>query len=313
MKHLKKSSLLAFLMILAMFFAVSCDVAQEENYTDNITQEENNTDNSETSVFVNVPDNLIGTWEFNGQWTESYTITKDSFTNGYYAGNNAKVYKTDEKSCYIYIQYTKAMNADLTYSETAPDVGKWYAIAYKELTDSTLKLAGAYKKGGKTATATIEEAKAEFTVDNGYFDFYSELTKKYNSETSVFVNVPDNLIGTWEFNGQWTESYTITKDSFTNGYYAGNNAKVYKTDEKSCYIYIQYTKAMNADLTYSETAPDVGKWYAIAYKELTDSTLKLAGAYKTDGKSATSTIEEAKSEFTIENGYFGTYSELEKK
>ncbi|MBQ1998008.1 MAG: hypothetical protein II220_00825, partial [Spirochaetales bacterium] len=60
MKHLKKSSLLAFLMILAMFFAVSCDVAQEEN----------NTDNSETSVFVNVPDNLIGTWEFHGQWDE---------------------------------------------------------------------------------------------------------------------------------------------------------------------------------------------------------------------------------------------------
>lgn len=178
MKHLKKSSLLAFLMILAMFFAVSCDVAQEENYTDNVTQEENNTDNSETSVFVNVPDNLIGTWEFHGQWDESYTITKDSFTNGYYAGNNAKVYKTDDKSGYIYIKYTKAANADWTYSETAPDVGKWYAVHYKDLTDSTLKLSGAYKADGKTATATIEEAKAEFTVDNGYFGAYSELEKK---------------------------------------------------------------------------------------------------------------------------------------
>ena len=121
MKHLKKSSLLAFLMILAMFFAVSCDVAQEEDVTD--------TEN-EPSVFIDVPDNLIGTWEFNGQWTESYTITKDSFTNGYYTGNNAKVYKTDEKSGYIYIQYTKAMNADYSYSETAPDVGKWYAVHY---------------------------------------------------------------------------------------------------------------------------------------------------------------------------------------
>lgn len=177
--NLKKSSLLALLMLLAMFFAVSCDVAQEENYTDNITQEENNTDNSETSVFVNVPDNLIGTWEFHGQWDESYTITIDSFSvAGSYSGNNAKVYKTSENSGYIYIQYTKAANADWTYSETAPDVGKWYAIAYKELTDSTLKLSGAYKADGKSATSTIEEAKSEFTIENGYFGFYSELTKK---------------------------------------------------------------------------------------------------------------------------------------
>lgn len=171
MKHLKKSSLLAFLMILAMFFAVSCDVAQEEDYTD--------TDNSKTSSFVDVPNNLIGTWEFNGQWTESYTITKDSFSSaGSYAGNNAKVYKTSETSGYIYIQYTKAANADWTYSETAPDVGKWYAISYKDLTDSTLKLSGAYKADGKAAVATIDEAKVEFTIENGYFSAYSELTKK---------------------------------------------------------------------------------------------------------------------------------------
>ena len=171
MKHLKKSSLLAFLLIFAMFFAVSCDVAQEEDYTD--------TDNSKTSSFVDVPNNLIGTWEFNGQWTESYTITKDTFSSaGSYAGDSAKVYKTDDKSGYIYIKYTKAANADWTYSETAPDVGKWYAVHYKDLTDSTLKLSAAYKADGKSATATIEEAKAEFTVDNGYFGIYSELEKK---------------------------------------------------------------------------------------------------------------------------------------
>ena len=167
--NLKKSSLLALLMLLAMFFAVSCDVAQEEN----------NTDNSETSVFVDVPDNLIGTWEFHGQWDESYTITIDSFSvAGSYSGNNAKVYKTSDNSGYIYIQYTKAANADWTYSETAPDVGKWYAAHYKDLTNSTLKLSWAFKADGKTATATIEEAKAEFTVDNGYFGIYSELEKK---------------------------------------------------------------------------------------------------------------------------------------
>lgn len=168
----KKSSLLAFLMILAMLLPVSCDVAQEEDTTDN-------SESSNSSNFTDVPDNLIGTWEYTGAYTESYTITKDSFSSaGSYAGNNAKVYITSDDSGYIYIQYTKAANADWTYSETAPDVGKWYAIHYNDLTDSTIKLSGAYKADGKTATSTIEEAKAEFTIENGYFSMYSELIKK---------------------------------------------------------------------------------------------------------------------------------------
>ena len=170
MKHfnLKKSSLAAFLIMLAMLLAVSCDVAKEED------------NNSETSVYVDVPQNLIGTWEnATATYTETYTITKDTFSNGYYEGNNAKVFKINETSGYIYIKYTKAMNADYSYSETAPDVGKWYAISYKNLTDSYIELAGAYKKAdGKTSMATIDEAKAEFTIENGYFTFYSELSKK---------------------------------------------------------------------------------------------------------------------------------------
>ena len=169
MKHfnLKKSSLAAFLIMLAMLLAVSCDVAKEED------------NNSETSVYVDVPENLIGTWEnVTAAYTETYTITKDTFSNGYYEGNNAKVFKINETSGYIYIKYTKAMNADWSYSETAPDVGKWYAISYKNLTDSSVKLSGAYKADGKTSMATIDEAKAEFTIENGYFALYSELPKK---------------------------------------------------------------------------------------------------------------------------------------
>lgn len=168
MKHFNQKKLLAtLLLILAMLTAVSCDVPQEEP------------GNDETSVFVEVPEKLIGTWSITTPYTESYTITKDTFSSkGSYEGNNAKVFKTSETSGYIYIKYTKAANADWTYSETAPDVGKWYAVSYKELTESSIKLAGAYKADGKTSTATIDEAKAEFTIENGYFDLYSELIKE---------------------------------------------------------------------------------------------------------------------------------------
>lgn len=168
MKHFNQKKLLAtLLLILAMLTAVSCDVPQEEP------------GNDETSVFVEVPEKLIGTWSITTPYPESYTITKDSFSSkGSYEGNNAKVFKTSETSGYIYIKYTKAANANWTYSETAPDVGKWYAVSYKELTESSIKLSGAYKADGKTSTATIDEAKTEFTIENGYFGGYSELTKE---------------------------------------------------------------------------------------------------------------------------------------
>uniref|UniRef100_UPI0023F7BCE2 hypothetical protein n=1 Tax=Treponema berlinense TaxID=225004 RepID=UPI0023F7BCE2 len=85
------------------------------------------------------------------------------------------------------------------------------------------------------------------------------------------------------------------------------------------YIYIKYTRAYcstHSDSTtytyiYDEDAADVGKWYAIAFKELTASSVSLSGAYGTI--SSTSTLEEAISTFTIDNGYFSTYSECVKQ
>lgn len=63
------------------------------------------------------------------------------------------------------------------YDGDAPDVGKWYAVHYKNLTSESVELAGAYKFGGKTSTTTLEEAKNEFTLANGYFEFHSECKK----------------------------------------------------------------------------------------------------------------------------------------
>ena len=70
------------------------------------------------------------------------------------------------------------MNSDYSYSETAPDVGKWYAIAFKELTASSVSLSGAYNASGKISAETLEEAISTFTIANGYFDNYSECVKQ---------------------------------------------------------------------------------------------------------------------------------------
>ena len=133
-------------------------------------------------------------------------------------------------------------------------------------------------------------------------------------DETEYVNY--SLTGTWQ--SSYGEIFKITSTSLSNGgswgdSYAGNNLAVsYTNDEETAgYIYVKYTRAMNPDYSYSETAPDVGKWYAIAFKDLTASSLSLSGAYGT--VSSTSTLEEAISTFTIANGYFSTYSECVKQ
>ena len=130
---------------------------------------------------------LIGTWQ--SSYGEIFKITSTSLSNGgswgdSYAGNNLVVsYTNDEAtSGYIYIKYTRAYcstHSDpttYTYDTDAADVGKWYAIAFKELTASSVSLSGAY--GTVSSTSTLEEAISTFTIDNGYFTIYSECVKQ---------------------------------------------------------------------------------------------------------------------------------------
>ena len=123
-----------------------------------------------------------------------------------------------------------------------------------------------------------------------------------------------SIVGTWK--SEYGEIFEITSDTLKNGgpwgdCYAGNNLLIREITQDSGYLYIKYTRAMNPDSSYSEDAADVGKWYALSYKNLKSNTVNLAGAY---GKvSATNTIEEAIAEFTIENGYFATYSTCVKQ
>ena len=129
---------------------------------------------------------LVGKWQDSSNFI--YEISKNEFSNygeGFdsYAGNKLVISITsnDFNSGYIYIQYTRAADENWNYTTDktkAPDVGKWYSISFKELTNSSIKLSGAY--GEKTSTETLEEAITEFTIENGYFASYSDCTKLSN-------------------------------------------------------------------------------------------------------------------------------------
>ena len=129
------------------------------------------------------------------------------------------------------------------------------------------------------------------------------------------IDANDALIGDWvDSSGA---HYEVTQNAFDNhgtGWqsYAGNNLVVQKISDTAGTIFIQFTRAANSDWTYSTTAPDVGKWYGISYKNLTASGVDISGAYKSGGRSACNTLQEAINEFTIANGYFGTYNTCTK-
>lgn len=130
---------------------------------------------------------LYGTWvEASAYGNAYYKITSTTFENygdtyESYAGNALTVVEDTEDSGRIFIKYTRAADANWSYTtdaSLAPDVGKWYAISYKDLKESSIKLSGAYKYGGATSCDTLEEAKEEFTEANGYFGTYSSCAKQ---------------------------------------------------------------------------------------------------------------------------------------
>lgn len=138
---------------------------------------------------------LIGTWAANEY--EQYIITDKTFESvDTYKGNSLVVLQETKDSGRIFVKYSNIPDwtkgqadepADKTgwtylygswYPSNSELTGKWYAISYKDLKDDSIKISGAFKTGGVKATATLEKAIEEFTIENGYFSQYSTCTKQ---------------------------------------------------------------------------------------------------------------------------------------
>lgn len=119
-------------------------------------------------------------------------------------------------------------------------------------------------------------------------------------------NDNSRLLGTWE-NKQptYTETYIYDGITFTSiNTYKMEVERIIWNSDASGIIYGKYTEN-----TYSQSV--VGKYYAVSFKDLTDTSISISGAYK-DGKMSADTLVEAITEFTINNGYYGTYSSCKK-
>lgn len=102
------------------------------------------------------------------------------------------------------------------------------------------------------------------------------------------------ISGTWK--SQYNDGYTINTSSVVyeaGGYGFDWTRTIAEISDK--YIYLV----------------ENNKYYAVSYKDWDAVSCKFANAYKAGGKTSADSLLEAKTEFTIENGYFdlyGTYS-----
>lgn len=118
------------------------------------------------------PNSLVGTWENPTYAGEIYTYDGITFTsaNSYVVNVERIIYSSDTAGI-IYGKY-----AENSYTPSL--VGKYYAVSFKDLTDSGISISGAYKESGKTGTDTLGQAIKEFTIDNEYFGIYSACERK---------------------------------------------------------------------------------------------------------------------------------------
>lgn len=119
---------------------------------------------------------IYGTWSstYDGYTVTTSTVTYDDKSGyGYgWAGSLEGVSETDSASGYLYVKYTSVgsgMSSSLT--------GTYIAVSYKSLGTSSVQMATAYKSDGAASESTLDAAKSEYTIDNGYYSYYGSYTK----------------------------------------------------------------------------------------------------------------------------------------
>ena len=120
---------------------------------------------------------LIGDWlnlsTIGSQYgEEKYIYDGQTFTSvNLYTISVEEISWTTDTSGFIYGKYTE--NA-----YTPSNVGKYYAVSFKDLTETTISIAGAYHSEYGSSADSLNDAKANFTIDNGSFSTYSSCAKQ---------------------------------------------------------------------------------------------------------------------------------------
>ena len=146
----------------------------------------------------------------------------------------------------------------------------------------------------------------------------SELPAGSTPITPVEISADDAIIGSWADNYSGWNTYgdydcQIAINFIETASYGKHESKIYvvRTSSDSGYIYYQFSEDVtgyNGPNPYTVNAK--GKWCAIAFKNLTATTVLMCDVYDPDYNFPAS-LEECYKKYTIANGYFNSLNTMD--
>lgn len=164
-----------------------------------------------------------------------------------------------------------------------------------------------------------------FVVCLGFGSCQNESDTEYVYQYVIPLTGSDLIFGTkwqddftdWNNYGESSYDFKALATSIETASYGAQTGTVYirKLSETSGYIYYQISDTTGFSYSNKEASEYSGKWYAVFYKNLTTSSVKMCDAYPSFEASdpdtykiadyhCADTLEDAVNNITVENGYF---------
>ncbi|MEI0532223.1 hypothetical protein R4I97_11755 [Brachyspira pilosicoli] len=174
----KRIKILLTLLLMILTLAISCSSPNDPTENPNIPPD---------NEWVNNPNftTLKQKWQDNDTsfGITQYIITDNKFDNLY---DNTVSYSFDIKYISWVSETAGIIYGQYTVNDDNSVIGKWYAVSFKDLTATTIKICGASKQIGTDpntewgiydfSAENLKEAISKFTEANGYFSYYSDCT-----------------------------------------------------------------------------------------------------------------------------------------
>ncbi|MDR1904414.1 MAG: hypothetical protein LBQ88_19285 [Treponema sp.] len=243
---------------------------------------------TDTTYTEYMPSKLDGETDMND---DELNTGKDAIV---YFGTIAETTNLSQSTGFIYVKLDDSLKSS--------EADEYFAVRWENYTGTGIKLYSSYTNGGVQSTL----AAAKSTYNTSYDDNWENLVPY----TKVNVRVPlkgDLSDSAW---GGTVEITDITyADYMDTQYYSGvtySGIIVGTTNpvQSEGYIYIKYATSASY-----EGGSVAGNYYAIHWKNHTNDTIDLSGAGEGAGKT---TLDEARKEYTVANGYFTYYTTFNK-
>ncbi|MDR0376340.1 MAG: hypothetical protein LBH70_00940 [Spirochaetaceae bacterium] len=163
-----------------------------------------------------------------------------------------------------------------------PETGKYFAAAYKNLTESAVNSNTAYKAtGNNSGTATITEAVSEYTIANGYFDYLD--TTQYYPHTASAETLA-SVLGDWHWEDndyyiqikgtkltEWLDDGDGIYNAVDDESMLGELGDIVDHTDTSRAAGVLYVRIIASDMAFA-----ANKYIAVAWKDKAASSVSFA-------------------------------------